>query len=131
MPQIALPFNMDAAPQADWLQRLSADAVEAWGGVRTAGPQPRLHLSPRQTIVHADALDWMRDLPPCSVHAVVTDPPYGVSEYEGLDHEKLRAGRGGVWRIPPAFDGARRRPVPSATAALARRLGAFLRHAEA
>ena len=36
-------------------------------------------------------------------------------EYEQKDHEKLRAGRGGIWRIPPSFDGAKRRPLPRFT----------------
>jgi site-specific DNA-methyltransferase (adenine-specific) len=45
----------------------------------------------------------------------VTDPPYGVIEYEEKDHRKLRSGRGGVWRIPPSFDGATRNPLPRFT----------------
>ena len=28
---------------------------------------------------------------------------------------EVRAGRGGVWRIPPNFDGAKRQPVPRFT----------------
>lgn len=33
-------------------------------------------------------------------------------EYEARDHQKLRDGKGGVWRIPPSFDGAKRNPLP-------------------
>ncbi|MEI2779690.1 MAG: hypothetical protein V9G19_27785 [Tetrasphaera sp.] len=33
-------------------------------------------------LVHADAFAWLAALPECSLHAVVTDPPYGVKEYE-------------------------------------------------
>jgi site-specific DNA-methyltransferase (adenine-specific) len=55
------------------------------------------------------------DSPPNSVHAVVTDPPYGLVEYSDLEQKKLRAGKGGVWRIPPSFDGAQRSPLPRFT----------------
>ncbi|MEO8353139.1 MAG: site-specific DNA-methyltransferase, partial [Chthoniobacteraceae bacterium] len=50
-----------------------------------------------------------------SVHAVVTDPPYGLVEYSDREQAKLRAGRGGVWRIPPKFDGHQRAPLPRFT----------------
>jgi site-specific DNA-methyltransferase (adenine-specific) len=36
-------------------------------------------------------------------------------EYTPRELEKMQNGRGGVWRIPPAFDGARRRPLPRFT----------------
>jgi site-specific DNA-methyltransferase (adenine-specific) len=49
------------------------------------------------------------------VHAVVTDPPYGLFEYTPEQQEKLRTGHGGVWRIPPSFDGAKRSPLPRFT----------------
>ncbi len=67
------------------------------------------------SIVQADCLDWLRTCEPNSIHAVITDPPYGLVEYSALEQEKLRAGRGGVWRIPPSFDGARRSPLPRFT----------------
>ena len=67
------------------------------------------------SIVHADCLDWLRIREPNTIHAVVTDPPYGLVEYSTLEQEKLRARRGGVWRIPPSFDGARRSPLPRFT----------------
>ena len=69
----------------------------------------------RATLIHADALDWMRTREPCSVHAIVTDPPYGLLEYSDQEQAKLRRGRGGVWRIPPSFDGHRRAPLPRFT----------------
>ena len=53
--------------------------------------------------------------PPNSIHAVVTDPPYGLVEYSDAEQEKLRQGRGGIWRIPPSFDGAKRSPLPRFT----------------
>lgn len=63
----------------------------------------------------ADAFDWMARRPDNSVHAIVTDPPYGLKEYTELEKAKLRRGRGGVWRIPPCFDGCKRAPVPRFT----------------
>jgi site-specific DNA-methyltransferase (adenine-specific) len=69
----------------------------------------------RATLIHADAFDWMRARQPRSVHAIVTDPPYGLVEYSPGEQAKLRRGRGGVWRIPPAFDGHRRAPLPRFT----------------
>jgi site-specific DNA-methyltransferase (adenine-specific) len=36
-------------------------------------------------------------------------------EYTPHQLEKMRNGRGGVWRIPPSFDGCRRRPLPRFT----------------
>lgn len=73
----------------------------------------------------ADASAWLEELPARSLHAVVTDPPYGLIEYNGLNQGKLRAGRGGVWRIPPSFDGAQRRPLPRFTVLSAEQLGAL------
>jgi DNA modification methylase len=83
--------------------------------VRTHGDQVRTHLSETATLIKADALGWLHSLARDSLHAVVTDPPYGLIEYAPRDHRKLRAGRGGVWRIPPQFDGVRRRPLPRFT----------------
>jgi DNA modification methylase len=66
-------------------------------------------------IVPADCFDWLSQCEPCSIHAVVTDPPYGLVEYTEKEQGKLRNGRGGVWRIPPAFDGHKRAPLPRFT----------------
>lgn len=63
----------------------------------------------------ADAFAWLESREPQSIHAVVTDPPYGLKEYSDTEKQKLRNGRGGVWRIPPSFDGCERRPVPRFT----------------
>ena len=46
---------------------------------------------------------------------MVTDPPYGVVEFTQKETAKLRAGKGGVWRIPPSFDGHQRAPLPRFT----------------
>jgi site-specific DNA-methyltransferase (adenine-specific) len=50
-----------------------------------------------------------------SFHACVTDPPYGLVEYTETQQLKLRRGRGGVWRIPPSYDGHTRSPLPRFT----------------
>jgi site-specific DNA-methyltransferase (adenine-specific) len=62
-----------------------------------------------------DCLRWMEETPENSVHAIVTDPPYGLKEYTPQEKEKLRNGRGGVWRIPPSYDGCKRSPLPRFT----------------
>jgi DNA modification methylase len=98
-----------------WRDRLRDQEVRCWELIHDLGGHPRHHLSARATYVLADAVDWLKTIPHCSLHAIVTDPPYGLVEYEERDHAKLRAGRGGVWRIPPSFDGATRRPLPRFT----------------
>ena len=67
-------------------------------------------------IVHADCFEWLSRIPENSIHAVVTDPPYGVKEYSLDQIEKRANGNGGVWRIPPSFDGNVRAPLPRFTA---------------
>ncbi|MDE0444039.1 MAG: DNA methyltransferase [Gammaproteobacteria bacterium] len=67
------------------------------------------------TLIHADCLDWLKQCMPNSIHAVVTDPPYGLVEYSPKEQSKLRKGKGGVWRLPPSFDGVRRSPLPRFT----------------
>lgn len=70
----------------------------------------------RSLIVHADCFEWMGRTPPASFHAIVTDPPYGVKEYNFDQIEKRANGNGGIWRIPPSFDGSNRAPLPRFTA---------------
>jgi site-specific DNA-methyltransferase (adenine-specific) len=67
------------------------------------------------TLIHDDCFDWLANAPTNSIEAVVTDPPYGLVEYSEEEQAKLRAGRGGVWRIPPSFDGSKRSPLPRFT----------------
>jgi site-specific DNA-methyltransferase (adenine-specific) len=62
-----------------------------------------------------DGIAWMHRRKPNSIHAIVTDPPYGFREYTDHEQKKLRRGRGGVWRIPPKLDGYARSPVPRFT----------------
>ena len=69
----------------------------------------------RASLFHGDCIDWLAEQPSNSIHGVVTDPPYGLVEYQPEQQQKLRKGRGGVWRLPPAFDGHQRSPVPRFT----------------
>lgn len=99
--------------------------------VKTASPPPQagfLHLATddrrpgfrvlldtRTAVFKSDAETWLKCLDDNSVHAVVTDPPYSLIEYDQTNHQKLRRGRGGVWRIPPSYDGVQRSPLPRFT----------------
>lgn len=74
------------------------------------------------SLYHADCFEWLKDRKARTVHAVVTDPPYGLVEYSEKEQRKLRQGRGGVWRIPPSFDGHHRSPLPRFTTLSARDL---------
>jgi site-specific DNA-methyltransferase (adenine-specific) len=67
-------------------------------------------------LIHADCFDWLNRIPDESIDAVVTDPPYGVKEYELKEIERMHAGGTGIWRIPPSFDGNVRAPLPRFTA---------------
>jgi site-specific DNA-methyltransferase (adenine-specific) len=76
----------------------------------------RFHEFESSSIVHADCFEWMGRIPGNSLHAIVTDPPYGVKEYDFDQIEKRANGNGGIWRIPPSFDGSNRAPLPRFTA---------------
>lgn len=70
----------------------------------------------KSSIIHADCFEWLSRIPENSLHAIVTDPPYGVKEYDFDQLEKRSNGNGGIWRIPPSFDGHERSPLPRFTA---------------
>lgn len=70
----------------------------------------------RSELIHADALQWLGLVPENTIHAIVTDPPYGVKEYDTDQLAKRSNGVGGIWRIPPSFDGHTRSPLPRFTA---------------
>ena len=80
-----------------------------------AMPRAKSFSFGRAQLFKQDCLEWLEGQPRDSVHAVVTDPPYGLVEYSDQEQEKLRQGRGGIWRIPPSFDGAKRSPLPRFT----------------
>lgn len=76
----------------------------------------------KSTLVHQDCLEWLKKRGRESIHAIVTDPPYGLHEYSTEQIDKLRNGKGGVWRIPPSFDGNLRSPLPRFTTLTTRQL---------
>ena len=96
----------------DALGRLESDA---WETVREVCAGFMTEPCDGVILATVDALTWLGKLPSNLLHGIVTDPPYGLIEYEDKDHGKLRDGRGGVWRIPPSFDGAERSPLPQFT----------------
>lgn len=69
----------------------------------------------KATLLHTDCFDWIEAREDNSLHAVITDPPYGLHEYSPDQQTKLRNGKGGVWRIPPSYDGHKRSPLPRFT----------------
>jgi len=79
-------------------------------------PGYEFHSFTKSIAIHADCFEWMAKVPQESVHAIVTDPPYGVKEYDPDQLEKRTNGNGGIWRIPPSFDGHKRSPLPRFTA---------------
>ncbi len=93
---------VSSASGSDSLQRLALDYAR--------------HPFQSTLAVHADCFEWLGRLPEASLHAVVTDPPYGVKEYDFDQLEKKENGNGGIWRIPPSFDGHLRSPLPRFTA---------------
>lgn len=66
-------------------------------------------------IFHADAFEWLSKRREKSIHAVVTDPPYGIVEYMPDQLYKRRNGKGGIWRLPQSYDGRKRSPMPRFT----------------
>lgn len=77
--------------------------------------EPRVFRHGKAKLFMEDCFAWLRSAERNSIHAVVTDPPYGLVEYSVDQQRKLREGRGGVWRIPPSFDGVTRSPLPRFT----------------
>jgi DNA modification methylase len=78
-------------------------------------PSPAVFEYGQVKLYQADCLEWMAEQPENNFHACVTDPPYGLVEYTATQQAKLRKGRGGVWRIPPSYDGHTRSPLPRFT----------------
>lgn len=89
---------------------------ESFGHIEhTAQKSERQFAFGRSRFYEADCIDWLHARGRNTIHAVVTDPPYGLFEYSQDQQEKLRLGKGGVWRIPPSFDGVVRSPLPRFT----------------
>jgi hypothetical protein len=45
-------------------------------------------------ILHVDAFEWLKQAKRNSIHAVVTDPPYGLIEYTPRELRKMQEGKG-------------------------------------
>jgi len=84
------------------------------GKPKWVDPKPVVKFG-RAKLFHVDCFDWLANRTPSSIHAVVTDPPYGLLEYTEREMSKRSIGVGGVWRIPPSFDGHKRAPLPRFT----------------
>src|SRR2546428_12480078 len=70
---------------------------------------------PQYRLYNTDAFEWLARRGSRSIHAVVTDPPFGLVEYEPAQLRKMRNGAGGIWRLPRNYDGQKRRPAPRFT----------------
>ncbi len=88
-------------------------SAAAQSGSPTQWPESFHHE--QVTLYHADCFIWIRDIQDQSIHAIVTDPPYGLHEYTTEQQTKMREGHGGVWRLPPSYDGHTRSPLPRFT----------------
>jgi DNA modification methylase len=101
--------NSSAARDSSPLAHLSSVLVKLRGR-----SHPTFSMG-KSTWFEADCIEWLADRTPCSIHGVVTDPPYGMVEYRPEQLAKRENGNGGVWRIPPSFDGHTRSPLPRFT----------------
>lgn len=64
---------------------------------------------------HQNSFEWLKQQPKHSIEAVCTDPPFGIVEFLPHEMEKMRSGKGGVWRLPPTIGGSKRAPLPRFT----------------
>lgn len=94
---------------------LKVNRTEEIRPTSTASDKERSFEFGNAKLVNADCFDWISKQDTDTIHAVVTDPPYGLHEYTPEQQSKLRSGKGGVWRIPPSFDGHTRSPLPRFT----------------
>lgn len=63
--------------------------------------------------VNADAMDWLDKAPEESIHAIVTDPPYGLREFEEEHVDSIKAEDGDeVWQTFRYADGSERAVQP-------------------
>ena len=107
--------DSSANKSCDYLQALLGREKRMFAEICKLGTAERTMLSRQSMMVLDDAIHWLAELPENSIHAIVTDPPYGLIEYDNKHLAKKRTGRGGVWRFPPSFDGAARSPLPRFT----------------
>ena len=105
-----VPHMFERVGRGRYRMALKLTAVEA-----ALAPCRAVTVNSKAQLFEADCFQWLTSCEPSSIHAVVTDPPYGLVEYTVKEQAKLRAGKGGVWRIPPSFDGHQRSPLPRFT----------------
>jgi DNA modification methylase len=66
-------------------------------------------------LFNVDAFEWLKNRSARSIHAIVTDPPFGIIEYTAEQLKKRKNGKGGIWRLPHNYDGHERSPTPRFT----------------
>ncbi len=111
------PRAADPAARGNGAPRIPAPTPRPGGSVAPYFTDGYRHTFVGESLlVHADCMAWMRGLPSSCVHGVVTDPPYGLKEYDVDQLQKMEGGNGGIWRLPPSFDGSSRQPLPRFTA---------------
>ena len=75
----------------------------------TQAPQRPSQIEPvligKAALYLDDCNAWLARQPPNSIHAVVTDPPYGLVEYSDMELGKLRLGKAGTGEFHPALMG--------------------------
>jgi DNA modification methylase len=67
------------------------------------------------SLFHIDAFEWLKKRKAKSIHAIVSDPPFGILEYSEDQLKKKKNGNGGIWRLPQNYDGHERSPTPRFT----------------
>ena len=74
---------------------------------RWALPDKRKTDRSKHTLYTADCMSWLGPQSEKEQHTCSCgDPPYGpCTNTLPKEQTKLRAGKGGVWQIPPSFDG--------------------------
>jgi site-specific DNA-methyltransferase (adenine-specific) len=106
--------------QFEYSRSVPEDVAGSLSLARLRGPGAKArrfisHELDRAKLVQANCFEWLRAREAHTIEVIVTDPPYGLVEYSHTEQSKLRKGRGGIWRIPPSFDGHRRAPLPRFT----------------
>jgi site-specific DNA-methyltransferase (adenine-specific) len=74
------------------------------------------------TLYNQNCFDWLSEQAKNSIEGVCSDPPFGIIEFLPHEMEKLRNGKGGVWRLPPTIGGSKRAPLPRFTILSAKEL---------
>lgn len=81
----------------------------------TRGPMKTIYKKGKIEYILGDCFDWLETRKAKTVHGVVTDPPFALEYSERELKARKNGNKGGVWRLPPAFDGYNRNPLPRFT----------------